>query len=68
MRDGGAAEMELRLLVPRNGQDRWKEHLHAWYARLGYQPVGRRDFAQLNPDAAAAMRIPLDLVTYRKRF
>jgi ribosomal protein S18 acetylase RimI-like enzyme len=62
----GAAEMELRLLVPRDGTDVHKERLDGWYSRLGYRIAGRSDFAAQNPAAAASMRRPLELVTYRK--
>jgi ribosomal protein S18 acetylase RimI-like enzyme len=66
-RERGAVQMELRLLVPRDGSDSHKERLDAWYSRLGYRVVERRDFATLQPQAEAAMRTPLDLLTYRKR-
>ena len=66
MRDAGATQMELRLLVPRDGPDSGKERLHEWYSRLGYRITARSDFAQLNEDAAGSMLMPLDLLTYRK--
>ena len=68
MRERGAVEMELRLLVPRDRTDAWKQTLDAWYTRLGYRVTERRSFAELNPEAAAAMATPLDLLTYRRRF
>jgi GNAT superfamily N-acetyltransferase len=67
MREAGASEMELRLLVPRAGSDPGKEGLHGWYTRLGYRLTGHRDFAETHPDAVRAMRVPLDIRTYRKR-
>ena len=66
MRERGAIWMELRLLVPREGADAGKGRLYDWYSRLGYGVTERRDFAKLNPDAAAAMRTPLDLLTFRR--
>ena len=66
MRDAGATQMELRLLVPRDGLDLGKERLHVWYSRLGYEVTARRDFAPLDPDAAESMVKSLDLLTYRK--
>jgi ribosomal protein S18 acetylase RimI-like enzyme len=65
-RERGGRWMELRLLVPREGRDPGKMRLDDWYSRLGYRVTERRDFAELNPDAAAAMLTPLDLLTYRK--
>ena len=53
-------EMELELLVPRGAPHPDKVRLDAWYRRLGYRVVGRRDFAE--PLLAA----PADLVVYRK--
>ena len=67
-RERGASEIELRLLVPREGSDPHKQRLHDWYSRLGYRIVGRSDFGAQNPAALASMRAPLDLVSYRKRF
>jgi len=64
-RERGATTMELRLLVPREGDDPHKERLHTWYSRLGYRPVGRADFSAAHPDARS--RMPLDILTYRKR-
>ena len=64
-RGRGATLMELRLLVPREGDDAHKERLHAWYSRLGYQPVGRADFSASHPEARS--RTPLDILMYRKR-
>jgi GNAT superfamily N-acetyltransferase len=63
-RERGATHMELRLLVPRMGDDAHKGRLHVWYSRLGYRPVGRADFSAAHPDAAS--RMPLDILTYRK--
>lgn len=63
-RERGATTMELRLLVPREGDDAHKQRLHGWYSRLGYRPVGRSDFSTAHPDARS--RMPLDILTYRK--
>ena len=64
-RERGATTMELRLLVPREGDDAHKERLHTWYSRLGYRQVGCADFSASHPDARS--RTPLDILTYRKR-
>jgi len=63
MRDAGAQQMELRLLVPRASSDLHKERLHEWYSRLGYRPIDRRAF---DVRESAAARTPLDILTYRK--
>jgi len=53
-------EMELELLIPRGAPHPNKQRLHAWYSRLGYVQVGRRDFDE--PFLAG----PADLWVYRK--
>jgi GNAT superfamily N-acetyltransferase len=52
--------MQLELLIPRGAPHPAKVRLHEWYSRLGYQEIGRRDFAE--PLLAA----PAELVTYGK--
>jgi GNAT superfamily N-acetyltransferase len=66
-RERGASEMELRVLTPRQGSDSAKDRLREWYSRLGYRMTQRCDFSETHPDEKAAMRVPLDIVTYRKR-
>jgi GNAT superfamily N-acetyltransferase len=64
-RERGARSMELRLLVPRGQRDPGKDKLDAWYSRLGYVSVGNEDFSASHPDITS--RVPLDILTYRKR-
>jgi len=66
-RGRGAAWMELRLLVPRDGRDVGKSRLYDWYVRLGYEEVERGDFGQSHPAAMDEWRTPLDMLTMRKR-
>lgn len=66
-RETGAKRMELRLLLPSEGGDAGKLWLGGWYERLGYRVVGREDFGESHPDSVAAMRTPLEILTYRKR-
>jgi GNAT superfamily N-acetyltransferase len=42
-RNRAHGSISLELLVPREGTHPFKERLHAWYSRLGYRVVGRRD-------------------------
>jgi predicted N-acetyltransferase YhbS len=52
--------MQLELLVPRGAPHPDKVRLHAWYSRLGYREISRRNFDE------ALLVEPADLVTYRK--
>ena len=52
--------MQLELLVPRGAPHPSKVRLHAWYSRLGYREISRRDFDE------PLLVGPADLVTYRK--
>jgi GNAT superfamily N-acetyltransferase len=53
-------EMELELLIPRGAPHPSKQRLHEWYSRLGYAPIGVREFDE--PGLAR----PADLHVYRK--
>jgi predicted N-acetyltransferase YhbS len=52
--------MHLELLVPRGAPHPDKLRLHAWYNRLGYREISRRNFDE------ALLAGPADLVTYGK--
>ena len=65
-RERGLARMRLKLLVPRTGTHPFKARLHAWYSKLGYQVIARRDFADELPQAARLLAAPCDLLIYEK--
>ena len=65
-RERGLARMRLTLLVPRTGTHPFKARLHAWYSRLGYRVIARRDFADELPQAARLLCAPCDLLVYEK--
>jgi N-acetylglutamate synthase-like GNAT family acetyltransferase len=67
-RERGLARMRLTLLVPRAGTHPFKARLHAWYSRLGYRAIARRDFADELPQSARLLTAPCDLVVYEKAF
>jgi predicted N-acetyltransferase YhbS len=56
----GTDFMQLELLVPHGALHPDKVRLHAWYSRLGYREISRRNFDE------ALLAGPADLVTYRK--
>jgi ribosomal protein S18 acetylase RimI-like enzyme len=55
----GTDFMQLELLVPRGARHPDKVRLHAWYSRLGYREISRRNFDE------PLLAEPADLVTYR---
>jgi GNAT superfamily N-acetyltransferase len=59
-RNRGAGSMRLELLVPRTGGHPFKHRLHAWYSRLGYRVVGRRDAD------FGGLAVPCELLVYEK--
>jgi len=65
-RERGLARMRLTLLVPHTGTHPFKARLHAWYSKLGYRPIARRDFADELPQSAPLLPAPCDLVVYEK--
>ena len=62
----GARTMQLELLVPAVAHAH-TELLAAWYARLGYREVERRDLADVEPTAVAFLAVPLEVTVMRKR-
>jgi ribosomal protein S18 acetylase RimI-like enzyme len=65
-RERGLARMRLTLLVPRTGTHPFKARLHAWYSKLGYRVIARREFADDFPEPARLLLAPCDLLTYEK--
>jgi GNAT superfamily N-acetyltransferase len=62
----GLSTMQLELLVPRPGPHPHTQRLAAWYSRLGYCEVDRRDLADVEPAAVEFLATPCDVVVYRK--
>ncbi|KAI2620732.1 hypothetical protein GGS26DRAFT_307001 [Hypomontagnella submonticulosa] len=56
----GVAVAQLELLVPTHFEHAFKVRIGAWYARLGYQIVGRRDFALDYPHLAPLLAGPTE--------
>lgn len=65
-RTRGLARMRLSLLVPHTGTHPFKSRLHAWYSKLGYRVIARRDFADELPESARLLTAPCDLLIYEK--
>jgi GNAT superfamily N-acetyltransferase len=67
-RQHGLAVMQLELLMPRGWSHPVKDFLHAWYTRIGYQPVRKGSIEESYPHLAPLLATPCDLVAYHKRF
>lgn len=65
-RDRGRRAMQLELLVPRHGRHPSKDFLASWYARIGYQVLATRQFADAYPQLAPLLAIPCELLVYEK--
>ena len=62
----GLRVMQLEVLVPRNWSHPTKEFLHAWYTRIGYQPVHTGRIDEHYPHLASLLATPCDFVVYHK--
>jgi GNAT superfamily N-acetyltransferase len=62
----GLAVMQLELLVPRGWSHPTKDFLHAWYTRIGYQPVRKGSIEESYPHLAPLLATPCDFVVYHK--
>ncbi|KAI0379201.1 hypothetical protein F5Y04DRAFT_272071 [Hypomontagnella monticulosa] len=62
----GVAVAQLDLLVPTHFEHAFKVRLGEWYARLGYQIVGRRDFALDYPHLAPLLAGPTEYRVLQK--
>jgi GNAT superfamily N-acetyltransferase len=65
-RERGAQTLQLHLLVPTVWTHPIKRFLDQWYTRLGYQVVGRQDFAEAEPAMGPLLATPCLLLTYQK--
>ena len=65
-RQRGLTVMELEVLVPRDWKHPTKEFLHAWYTRIGYQPVRSGTIDERYPKLAPLLATPCDFVIYHK--
>jgi GNAT superfamily N-acetyltransferase len=62
----GLALMQLELLMPRDWSHPTKDFLHAWYTRIGYQPVRKGRIDEAYPHLAPLLATPCDFVVYHK--
>ena len=66
MRSRGATEMQLELLVPKDGVHPAKERLRDWYARLGYRIVRTAPFEEIATHLADDLAKPCEFLIFRK--
>ena len=66
VRSRGATEMQLELLVPKEGVHPAKERLREWYERLGYQVVRTASFEEIATHLAADLAKPCEFLIFRK--
>ena len=52
--------------MPREWRHPDKDVLDAWYRRLGFAPIGRRDLLDVYPRLAPQLATPSDLHLYAK--
>jgi predicted N-acetyltransferase YhbS len=65
-RQRGLAVVQLELLIPRGWSHPIKDFLHAWYTRIGYQPVRKGSIEESYPHLAPLLATPCDFVVYHK--
>ncbi|KAI1386078.1 uncharacterized protein F4822DRAFT_408874, partial [Hypoxylon trugodes] len=63
----GVAISQVDLLVPTHFEHPFKVRLNAWYSKLGYQLVGRQDFAVEYPSLAPQLAGPTEYRLYEKK-
>jgi ribosomal protein S18 acetylase RimI-like enzyme len=66
MRSRGATEMQLELLVPKDGVHPAKERLRDWYTRLGYRIVRTAPFEEIVTNPADDLAKPCEFLIFRK--
>jgi hypothetical protein len=57
--------MQLELVVPAEAHAH-TDVLAAWYGRLGYREVGRRDLADIDPAAVPFLAVPLEVAVMQR--
>ena len=67
MRSRGATQMQLELLVPKDGVHPAKERLRDWYARLGYRIVRKAPFDEIATHLADDLAKPCEFLIFRKQ-
>jgi GNAT superfamily N-acetyltransferase len=65
-RSGGATTMQMELLGP-EATHAHTDRLAAWYRRLGYREIERRDLADVDPAAVPFLAVPLAVAVMEKR-
>jgi GNAT superfamily N-acetyltransferase len=66
MRSRGMTTMQLEVLVPKEWTHPAKEHLRAWYTRLGYRAVRTAPFEQVASPLACRLATPCEFLIFRK--
>jgi GNAT superfamily N-acetyltransferase len=66
MRSRGMTTMQLELLVPKEWTHPAKQHLRAWYTRLGYRVVRTAPFEQVAAYLACRLATPCEFLIFRK--
>ena len=62
----GASTMQLELLMPVAAHPH-TDQLAAWYGRLGYREIERRDLADVEPSAVPFLAVVLEVAVMQKR-
>jgi ribosomal protein S18 acetylase RimI-like enzyme len=66
MRSRGATEMQLELLVPKDGVHPAKVRLRDWYTRLGYRVVRTAPFEEIATHVTDDLAKPCEFLIFRK--
>ena len=66
VRSRGATEMQLELLVPKDGVHPAKERLSDWYTRLGYRVVRTATFEEIATHQRDDLAKPCEFLIFRK--
>ena len=66
MRARRVTEMQLELLVPKDGVHPAKARLRSWYERLGYRVARSAPFEQVAAHLAPKLAVPCEFLIFRK--